>query len=190
MKRVFITLLLFFMLYVPAFSQNKSCDVFSNIDESLHYAIDTLKKISPDSGTFNVYVVVVDKYDQENNSISYLISYIFNSNQFLPTYTTSYFMFDDEYVLVRFQDTVSHKCLKSIGLQLINSENSVSMVQKLYPSVIGAIHATHKGFIFSTSMTEQKRIYFNECAELDGPLSLYYKDNIREYRREPILLDD
>jgi hypothetical protein len=145
MLRKIFFIKLFISITIIGFGQLKDSEKLS-FEIELSNFIESAKNESIWNGRFNVYVLKV--YQENENHLCYTLSYIINSysyNEIKPDY---YFMFEENYILVKIEEEINKNMLFNMNLNTISNIKMIEIVQKLYPSDVGYTTNIYSASIF------------------------------------------
>lgn len=159
---IILSILLVFITNIIGNAQSLSKEQYADtILKDLKAFIDSEKKTGFHSLKYIEYVLVVYKCNKNADSFCYTISSIYNSSDYLKILPSYYFKIEDDYVLVRLDTGACRKNVMPLNLLETRGENSIPLVQRLYPSDLGGVHATYKAVFvcFSGNSREQRVVY-------------------------------
>lgn len=178
---IILSVILIFLINIVGNAQSLFREQYADtILKDVKAFIDAEKKTGFHSLKYVEYVLVISKCNKNADSFCYTISCIYNSNEYLKIFPSYYFKIEDDYVLVRSDTGTCRKNIISLNLQETRGDNAIPLVQRLFPSDLGLVHATYRAVFvcFSKNRREQRVVTdaANLLHETGFYMDIFYRD--------------
>ncbi|HWY11165.1 MAG TPA: hypothetical protein VN026_07570 [Bacteroidia bacterium] len=165
-KLTFLILLFCGFISLAANKDSLLTKKIKSFNKELQFFMDTMNSKHSEDSQYLVFATKFYDSNDKKEEYCFTLGYILNSGEYSIISPYYYYYYKNNYVLIKIKEAENKKLIKQLGLKKITKEDSLKIINRLFPSENGGFSYRGKSIIFCNDKNKQTRTFYGNRDEI------------------------